>query len=231
MRQRKFIVLFDIDGTLVSGPRSGSSAGLRAMNGAAEHLTGSSDLGDPREFAGRTDPQIARMLLAQAGQADPAPAEVERLLDSYLDLLETQSARTPYVALGRPESAVRSILERGGEIGLGTGNLRRGAAIKLRSASILHLFDLDRGGYGGDGLERSDVLRAGIDRIALGERLPVIVVGDTPHDVTAAHAVGASCIGVPFGGNSAKTLGAAGCDHVVDQVDESLGELIERCFL
>jgi phosphoglycolate phosphatase-like HAD superfamily hydrolase len=222
------VVLFDIDGTLVAGPGRGPSAGLLSMNRAAELLTGVDDTGDPREFAGRTDPQIARMLLQIAGEPDPPRARVELLVARYVEELAKNVRRAPYRALGSPREAIPALEARGAIVGLGTGNVRPGARIKLTSAGIDDLFDLKRGGYGDDGATRADVLQRAIHSCdPTGER-PVIVVGDTPRDVSAALDVGALCIATPFHANTPQVLRDAGAHAVIDAIGPQLVAAIEQ---
>ena len=221
-----FVVLFDIDGTLVGPPDSGSSAGFEAMNAAAERLTGSRPYEDVVQFAGRTDPQIARALLELAGERDPLRERVFELLGHYLDLLERNVADRPYALLGDPRAAVAAVERGGGTVGLGTGNVARGARIKFESAGIGDLFDLERGGFGDDGAHRFEVLAAGARRCDPSGSAPVVVVGDTPHDVEAALAIDALCIGVPFRANTADLLREAGAHDIVDAVGPDLVERI-----
>src|SRR5690606_32836155 len=80
------------------------------------------------------------------------------------------------------------------------------------------------GGFGCDAHDRPDVLRAGALRGAarLGaplEACRVVVVGDTPHDLTAARAIGATSVAVTTGSFDASALRAAGADVVVERLD------------
>jgi len=224
----RFVALFDIDGTLVTGPERGPSAGLLAMNRAAALLTGVDDTGDPREFAGRTDTQIARMLLQIAGDRDPRQERVTRLVELYVEGLAEFVSTAPYTALGEPGVAVRALEAAGGLVGLGTGNVRAGAEIKLACAGILDLFDLDLGGFGDDGISRADVLRVGARRCDPTGRLPIVVVGDTPRDVAAAIEIGALCVGTPYRKNTAAVLRGAGAHAVVERLGAGLVDEIER---
>lgn len=216
------VILFDVDGTLVTGPERGPSAGVLAMNQAAHEVTGVAISGDPRRFAGRTDTEIARMLIVDAGEPTPDERAVRELVRRYVAALAVFVERAPYDALGDPRAVVPALEQGGARIGLGTGNVREGADIKLRSADIRDLFDLDRGGFGDDGFSRADVLRVGASRCDPAGKAPVIIVGDTPRDVEAAHQIGARCIGTPYRGNTAAILRDAGADRVVDGIGPEL---------
>jgi phosphoglycolate phosphatase-like HAD superfamily hydrolase len=103
-------------------------------------------------------------------------------------------------------------------MGLGTGNLRDGAQLKLARAGIDHHFAF--GGFGCDHEDRPTLVRIGAERGAarLGVTLAacrVVVIGDTPHDVAAARALGAESLAVGTGGVAATELVAAGATRVV----------------
>lgn len=221
------IVLFDIDGTLLGAPDSGQSAGFDAMNRAAEMLTGKRPYEDVMQFAGRTDVQIARAMLELAGEREPARERIDLLLDRYLELLAENVKDRPYVVLGDPRAAVESLESAGAVVGLGTGNLRSGGLIKLCSAGVDDLFDMSLGGYGDDGRSRAEVLAAGVRRCDPSGERPVVIVGDTPHDVWAAHEIGAPCVGVPYRGNSVEVLRDAGADVIVESVRSDLADVVE----
>jgi phosphoglycolate phosphatase-like HAD superfamily hydrolase len=167
------------------------------------------------------------LLLASGGVRDPRPEQAMELVRIYVEELERHIARWPYYALGDPAAAVRALDGIGAAIGLGTGNVPRGAALKLASAGIAHLFELERGGYGDDGTERADVLARGASRCDPSGALPVVIVGDTPRDVAAARAIGARCVGVPFMWNTEAVLLDAGADAVIPAVGADLAGIVE----
>jgi phosphoglycolate phosphatase len=222
------VVLFDIDGTLVTGSPVKPSAGVGAMNEAARMATGVDGLYRLVEFAGRTDRQIARDLLRAAGR-DDAPAEaVQQLLDQYFAALEAGVTQRPYLALGGVRSCVGALRAQGALVGLGTGNIRRGAETKLRSAGLHDLFEFDLGGYGDDADSRGEVLRVGARRCDPAGALPVVIVGDTPHDISAAHEIGATCVAVPTGAYDEAALRSAGADELVSMLDDAAAGVILR---
>ncbi len=221
------VVLLDIDGTLLAGPQSGPSAGFLAMGQATKKMLGSVGAYNAVEFAGRTDEQIARSMLETAGEKSPPYSRVADAVACYLEFLAQNIEKVPYTILGHPREATNALRERGAVVELGTGNVSAGAKIKLANAGIDDLFDFEKGGFGDRAETRADLLRAGASRCDPTGKRPVVIVGDTPHDVTAAKEIGALCVGIPYRQNDADTLLKAGADAINEQVDTSLAETIE----
>ena len=99
------------------------------------------------------------------------------------------------------------------------------AHIKLARANLGHYFSF--GGFGSDSSDRTELTRRAIERasVLLGEPLDprqVLVVGDTPHDVEAAHGAGAVAVGVATGHFDAQALRDAGADYVLASLEEEL---------
>lgn len=221
------VVLFDIDGTLLRGPDNRRSAGSTAMYKALGQVIGTSAQVTSVDFAGRTDRLIARLLLQAVGEQNPSKEQIDTLLAFYLENLSQFVDDLPYQVIGNPQAAVAALRRRQAIIGLGTGNIRAGARIKLSNADILHLFDLDMGGFGDDGEDRAHLIAAAGDRCDPTGFLPRIVVGDTPHDIQAAHACGALCIAVPFGRYTEADLRAAKADRIINRLDQSLADEVD----
>jgi phosphoglycolate phosphatase len=195
------VVLFDIDGTLLSFHGVGRLAMERAMEevwGIAGALRGIS-------FAGATDGLVAARVaphlprapmwgryvehLAANVRAMPAP----RLHDGVVELLDALDVR-------------------GARVGLLTGNLRAGAAIKLEAVGILHRFDLAVSAFAEDGDARAEIAAAA--RRRAGDA-PISIVGDTVADIACARHIGARVVAVATGGSGEEALAAAGPDLLV----------------
>jgi phosphoglycolate phosphatase len=212
---RPTIQLFDIDGTLLDG----KGAGRRAMEAAFTEVVGSCEGLRRMGFAGMTDPAIVRAGLEYA-ELECDAATVEAVLEGYLLRLADCIATTPGYGL---HAGVHEILDRLEHvdrcaIGLGTGNVERGARLKLEPVDIDHRFAF--GGYGSDHEDRAELLRVGAQRGAgrLGvplEACRIVVIGDTPRDVAAASAIGAECLAVATSFFSIDTLHEAGATRVV----------------
>ena len=207
---RPTILLFDIDGTLVSM----KGAGRRALARAFGAELGRPDVFDGFEFAGMTDPAIVRHGLAVAGAATD-PATIERLLAAYVACLRDEVRRSIDCIVHPGVEALLAAAARapGVAIGLGTGNVRAGAEAKLERLGLYHRFAF--GGFGCDHEERPRLLGIGAERGAahLGtarDACRVVVIGDTPRDVAAAAAIGAEAVAVATSAFGVDGLRAAG---------------------
>ena len=219
------ILLFDIDGTLVSRSSGGRSAGVRAMSEAAFDLTGRKNLAEGISFAGATDLDVARQLLVLGGIQSPTDEQKRQLLDHYVSHIHQLIDEDSYYALGAPREVIPALENAGAVIGLGTGNVRRGAECKLGNAGIADLFRFDLGGYGDDAEVRTELLRVGVERCRPFAKSPdaqVIVIGDTPKDVDAALGINAKCVGVPSGAITLEDLRQAGAHIVIEKIDDAL---------
>ena len=208
---RPTILLFDIDGTLVTT----GGAGRRAIDQAFELLHGRADACSQFTFDGMTDRGIVRLGL-QAINAPVNDAAIDALLSRYVACLTEAVQAVPderYIVHQGMREAVETGLAAGMAVGLGTGNVREGARVKLARVKLFEKFLF--GGFGDDHELRPELIRRGAERGAalLGVELKaarVVVIGDTPKDVAAAQAIGAESIGVATGGFSVEQLRASG---------------------
>lgn len=217
--RRSLILLFDIDGTLITS----GGAGRRAIERTFEQLFGVKDAFAGVVFAGMTDPAILRAGLERIGRPHSA-ADVERILALYLAVLEEEVARADRYRLHAGVAAAldRAEAEPDCALGLGTGNVEAGARVKLRRVAIADRFRF--GGFGSDHEDRAELIRIGAERGAalLGRARPecrVVVIGDTPKDVAAARAIGADSIAVATSMYSVEALAAAGATWAFPDLD------------
>jgi phosphoglycolate phosphatase len=215
------LVLFDIDGTLLWT----DGAGRRAIHRALLDEVGTAGPIDTYRFDGKTDPQIVRELLALAGHpAAAAAGRVAAVCQRYVGLLSAELAKPTQAtrllagvaellrALEPHEAAGRAL------VGLLTGNVVAGAALKLRSAG-LEPARFRVGAYGSDSHRRADLPAVAAQRAAAltgrafaGE--DVVIVGDTPDDVACGRPIGARAVAVATGSYDTTALRAAGAAHV-----------------
>lgn len=202
------ILLFDIDGTLV---RTGG-AGKAAMEAALCEEFGVALSAEEVPYSGRTDRAIGRDLLT-AHRLDPSPANQDRLVDGYLSRLPGRLA-----ALGGEVCpGIRELLARlhgRADLGVGllTGNVRRGAQLKLGHFGLWDDHFPLGGGFGDDHESRDDLARAAVRGLREWYDFrpeDVWVIGDTPLDIQCARAVGAKVVGVATGWHELSELAAA----------------------
>ena len=196
------LVLFDIDGTLLLA----NGSGRRSVHQAMHDVFGASGP-ESHPFDGKTDPQIIRELGTLAGMTDDVITErMTAALDRYFSYLEADITAAPdTVQLLPGVHALLDALEARGDVMLGllTGNIRKGALLKLRSVHVAPERFLV-GAYGCDAPARPDLPAIAQTRASahLGADLPgarIVIIGDTPHDLTCGNGIGALAIGVETG--------------------------------
>lgn len=222
------ILLWDIDGTLVNT----GGVGMKALADAVGARPAAADTLRRMRLDGMTDRTIARTLCAaHAHSGDPSrsldehaaevtDAEIDRVLAHYIECLR-EGMRGPleYKVLDGVFDALDAVESREDVVlALGTGNIEEGARLKLEHANLWQRFHF--GGFGSDAEARPDILRAAWKKAEahLGRACSVdefVVIGDTPRDVVAAHAVGMRCVGVASGRHSINELVVAGADAVL----------------
>lgn len=208
------LVLFDIDGTLLSA----SGAGRWALGRALLDVYGTAGPIDTYDFHGGTDPQIIRDLLTAAGlESAEIAAREARLFARYVECLEAEIADGSRVRLYPGVAALVEALaaREACVVGLLTGNIEAGARIKLRPTGLLPRFRL--GAYGSDDADRTRLPAVAARRAEalLGRPFrgrDLVIVGDTPRDVACARAFGAACVAVATGRHSVTDLEASAPD-------------------
>ncbi len=212
------VLLFDVDGTLI---RAGG-AGRKALNAAAYALYGRRDACSELSLAGRTDLYNFAAAYRRATGRRPTRAAVERLHREYLRRLPRFVRAALRDGAYRIPPGLKVLLRRLSRdprvlLGLGTGNMERGARIKLEPSGFNAYFLF--GGYGSDSFHRPGLLRKAVRR---AERLAgkplrpgdVFVIGDTPLDVAAGRKAGFKTVAVGTGYAAWKELASSRPDHL-----------------
>jgi phosphoglycolate phosphatase-like HAD superfamily hydrolase len=217
------LVLFDIDGTLLWT----DGAGRRAVHDSLQEVFGVA-VPEGHEFDGKTDPQIVRELMQLAGlPRETIDARLPDALARYVQLLavELQSEHRGDVFPG--VHALLDALEARDDVVLGllTGNVHEGAAAKLKAVGI----DRARfkiGAFGSDHADRPELPAIARARAheAFGTLLPgsdVVVIGDTPADMSCGNGIGARAIGVATGRYSVDALRACSAAAVFSNLSDT----------
>jgi phosphoglycolate phosphatase len=222
VRERPQAILFDVDGLLITI----GGAGTRSWRWAFEELYGiPADIGEFTE-AGMTDPVVGRLTFTAVIGREPSDEELARVVSQYLMRLPEEVAQSSgYRVLDGVEELLPRLCGDGYLLGITTGAVEAAAHIKLARAGLNRFFSF--GGYGSDSVDRDELTRKAIDRagVILGSSLdtqPVLVLGDTPNDIAAAHAAHTIAVGVASGRHSEAELREAGADHVLGSLVEAL---------
>jgi len=209
---KKKIILFDIDGTLITA----GGAGTRSLNMAFHTLFNIEDAFKNITMAGKTDIQIIKEGLGAHGFS--VDGNVDRMTEMYLHFLKNE-INNP---LKKIKPGIKEVLDllktMGMPLGLLTGNLEEGARIKLAPFRLNEYF-LD-GAFGSDHEDRNELLPIAIEKFTRKgfsfAPEEYIVVGDTPRDVICAKVHGAFCIAVATGPYSKEELLRTDADIVFD---------------
>jgi phosphoglycolate phosphatase len=214
------ILLFDIDGTLVTTGGAGAAAWMRAF----DDLYGiPADIGEFTD-AGMTDPDVGAKTFAAVMHRDPTPHELAQLIQRRLEYLPEAVAESEgYRVLPGVPERLRQLSRDGHLLGIITGNGDGAAHIKLARGDLNRWFTF--GAYASANLVRADIVRQAVRRgeAMLGRDVPnteIFVVGDTPRDIEAAHAAGCTAIAVATGHHDAAALEQAGADHVLATMEQ-----------
>jgi phosphoglycolate phosphatase len=219
------ICLLDIDGTLLLTGGAGQTAFAQTL--AAEF--GIAEIISSVMFAGRSDRAIA-MDLFRAHGVDETPENWERFCAGYLSRLEAALiAHDGYLLPGAAELVTALAKRDDVALGLLTGNVREGAKRKLTHYNLWHWFAF--GGYGDDHVDRCDIAasaltaaHAHIDGRAARNggkfKGEIIVIGDTPNDITCGRSIGAFCVAVPTGHTKVNELRQSKPDLLVDTLED-----------
>jgi phosphoglycolate phosphatase len=220
--ERPQAILFDIDGLLITT----GGAGTRSWRWAFNELYGiPADIGKFTE-AGMTDPVVGRITFTNVIGHEPSPEELAKVISHYLMRLpEEVASSSGYKVLAGVDELLPRLGKAGFLLGITTGGVEAAAHIKLARGNLNRFFSF--GGYGSDSADRGELTRKAIDRAGeiVGtplDSLRVLVLGDTPNDIAAAHAAGAIGVGVASGHFSKDELRGAGADYVLGSLLEEL---------
>lgn len=223
------LVLFDIDGTLLSAGRAARESVLAALG----RVYGWGGSGERHDFSGKTDPQIVRELIRDSVGDERCEAQLHLALEAYLE--ELTSRLTPEAVVPKPgvaELLVRLAAEPAVTLGLLTGNLERGARIKLEPPRFNGYFPF--GAFGSDSANRYELPAIAVSRAAAhsGRRFEgksIVIVGDSVHDVACGRTLGVRSVAVATGPTPADRLQAERPDVLLESfadVDRGLEAIL-----
>jgi len=226
------LVLFDIDGTILLT----SGAGRRAIVAAISEQVGSTPAMQQVRFDGKTDPQIVAELLEAAGHPGPhLPARIGEICRRYVELLqqELQEPNETTLMPGVLPLLNRLEQEEGVMLGLLTGNMAQGAALKLKAGGV----DPERfrvGAYGSDSAHRSELPPIAARRAEpYFGRVPsgadVVIIGDTPADIACGTCISARAVAVATGAYTVAELESCSPHAALEDLSDT-NRVLEAIF-
>lgn len=216
----KTLLLWDIDGTLIDSGGAGETALQRSL----EREFGIADRFGWLEWAGRTDIWIARRILEHHG-LETSRENIDRFLHGYLAAVSEAMANPRARVLIGVREILAEVADHAYAVqGLLTGNLERGAKIKLSHFDLWRYFAF--GAFADDSETRNELGPHALRRAADHHRIPftpdrAVVIGDTPHDIACGRALGARTIAVATGKFSVDVLKSFEPDAVLADLSDA----------
>ena len=225
------LILFDVDGTLLSA----QGAGRRALGRALEAVYGTRGAIDRYAFPGKTDLRIVFDVMGAAGlAADVVRERLDECFEAYTRALAEEIGDGSWVVLLPGVAELVRRLERTDDVVLGllTGNIEAGARIKLEPTGLLPAFRT--GAFGSDHADRGALpsLASRRAHALTGYAFrphEVLVLGDTPLDIECARGFGAVAVAVATGQHTCEQLLAERPDLLFESfadVDRALAALL-----
>ncbi len=218
------LILFDIDGTLISS----GGAGTRALNKSFNEIFSIPNGFKGVRMAGKTDIEIMKEGMRRH-RIDPEEVLVKRMVEGYIYHLGKEINNN-----GRHlKPGIKEIISKlknvdGFYLGLLTGNLEEGARIKLGPFGINPYFSF--GAFGSDDEDRNSLLPIAIKKFFDIYKISLkpeetVVIGDTPRDVACSKPFGAFSVVVATGPYSFEELQNSGADLVLKDLRDQKGLL------
>ena len=216
------LVLFDIDGTLLST----NGIAKHTFAEAVDQVFGMRTVAREHDFAGKTDQQIYTEVLTASGvEPDRIQEKKDEALNLFLDLLEQRITENDITVHPGVHKLLDTLTdETVTTIGLLTGNMIRGARIKLQPAKLDKYFNF--GAFGSDALHRQDLPGLAVERAYhrtgyVFREKEIVIVGDTPHDIACGRHLNVRTIAVATGKSSAEELARHDPDFVFEDLSDT----------
>lgn len=215
------LILFDIDETLIDSGQAGSMA----LNIAFKNLFSINNAFNDISMAGKTDIQIMKEGLSKHGLASNNGI-IPAIVEAYLKYLSIEINNVHKCLKPGIMEAVETIKNDNDSFTLGllTGNIERGARIKLEPFGLNPYFA--SGAFGSDHEDRNSLLPIAVKRFnkIIGKTIgfnDCVIIGDTPRDIYCAKPYGAKCIAVATGHYLESALKKAGADIVMTDLSDT----------
>jgi phosphoglycolate phosphatase-like HAD superfamily hydrolase len=197
------LALFDVDGTLLVGGDPLSNAAFLPALREVYAVNPPQDAVSLVDHPGQTSQRIAREVLRAEGLPDETiddglAAWCALYADRYVQLLADATA-TQWQAAPHAEQALRRLAEAEIQLALLTGNPEPMARARMARLGLDAFFPEGQGAFGCDAEERTELIGIARERAGGHPLERTVAVGDTPRDVSGAHAAGIRAVSVKPG--------------------------------
>lgn len=216
---KDILMVWDIDGTLING----RGCGRYAMEKSFSTLFGIKNGFGNIKMAGRLDAMILRDAFKNNNIVD---TDISLFFDTYCDMLEELLMTEEYIEI---LPGVKNILKRSSKQdnffnALGTGNIEKGARIKLKTHDLNKYFQI--GGFGDEALERWEIIHKAIENAQMIKNIKydkenIYVIGDTALDIECAKILEVKSIAVATGAHSVEELIKHRPDYLFENLEDT----------
>lgn len=215
------LLLFDIDGTLLST----SGAGIKAADMAFEKIYNIKNVMSGIKTDGKTDPMILKEMFAVGLKREYLQSEADLIFDEYVWYLDSELLNGGKIDILPGIYELLTLLSNDANnlLGLATGNIKPGAWLKLRHSGLDKFFKF--GGFGSDSEYREKLIRKAIERsrdYCHSGIDKIYVIGDTPLDIIHGSAAGAITVAVATGRYTKSELLSHKPDYIFDNLHNSM---------
>lgn len=220
------LVLWDIDRTLIYAGGVDKQVWLDVCT----ELTGLPATRPPTSTSGQTDPQILLAILTTTGIGHQHASELlPRALQREAEVLaqrQTQLRQAGHALPGAQQALHALDAMPGVTQCVVTGNVRPNAELKLATYGLASFIDFTIGAYGSDHADRTTLIKLAQQRAhhhhhRNGNPTDVVVIGDSPRDIQAAHAADVRVVAVATGRTPLDQLSQAHPDHLLPDLTDT----------
>lgn len=223
------LVLFDVDGTLIWP----DGLGRASMHDALHTVFQTAGPIESLPFNGKTDRYITSTLMTQAGvHPEDIDKRFEEVRVAMIDIMQKRIEQQIHDVQPCPGAHDLVRVLKGHDhivTGLLTGNFKETAHLKIQAASF-DPADFPVGAYGGESANRDDLPALAANRAAeltggTFQGKKIVIIGDTPADVTCGRGVGARSIAVLTGWSDRAIIEAEQPDFIFEDLTDTEGVL------